>query len=853
MRITTPEGLAYPITVARIPVSLDDPIDQDAVLFTYKYRGKREVYNPDTGNDEPVEVDMYADFESEAGGEVKKLHIREGQVLGGPTAVVTIQEACKHEVQFGGMCANCGKDMTAVESYNQTVNYRERATINATHSSTALTISEEEATKADMEARARLIGTKRLSLVVDLDQTVIQATVDPTVGEWQDDTKNPNHDAVKHVRKFQLSDAPGSSKGTWYYIKLRPGLEKFLETISHFYELHIYTMATRQYAENIANIIDPGRKMFGSRILSRDENGSLHSKSLKRIFPMDTKMVVIIDDRGDIWSWSPNLVKVSAYDFFVGIGDINSSFLPKRPELEKAPPRPKKSEQDGESGTSDTSGSDEKSEDDHSKPSKPSTPASTPPATNGDASAVDRMVSMAGEQDEDSLKEKAKEQDETIAEQLADRPLLQKQKLLEQAEEEAKASPAAEAAVKMLSGAGEKQEEHPRYRYNLLQDDDNELEYLGQTLQNVHHAYFEQYEKSVGQAIGGRVAELKPGPNSKKRSLDDAQLDRIPDAAQIMDDMKRKVLNSVHIVFSGVVPLGVDIQNHDIAIWAKSFGAAVSENIGKKTTHVIASPERRTAKVRQAAKRGGRIAIVNQNWLTACFSQWKRVSEEPYRIHSDAQPNGMEKHKLPDSLEDKNFLLSSSDEEAAQTEDETETTTGTETPNGDLRVDTDAAKVDRELEELAPKSARRDSSDDWDDVNAELEDFLGSEADDGDTDSESVTSATDSDTGELLKTPPSQRKRKRDAFSLDDPDGDGPASAEGESVEMEEGSRLQKRKKEAMARSSSLTNVVATASNGSTPKARVGTDGGADGGGGDQEDDDDLEAMLAAELEKEDE
>ncbi|KAF2772458.1 hypothetical protein EJ03DRAFT_306747 [Teratosphaeria nubilosa] len=815
MRITTPEGLAYPITVARIPVSLDDPIDQDAVLFTYKYRGKREVYNPDTGTDEPVEVDMYADFESEAGGEIKKLHIREGQVISGPTAVVTIQEACKHEVQFGGMCANCGKDMTAVESYNQTVNYRERATINATHSSTALTISEEEATKADMEARARLIGTKRLSLVVDLDQTVIQATVDPTVGEWQSDTKNPNHHAVKHVRKFQLSDAPGSSKGTWYYIKLRPGLEKFLETISQYYELHIYTMATRQYAENIANIIDPGRKMFGSRILSRDENGSLHSKSLKRIFPMDTKMVVIIDDRGDIWSWSPNLVKVSAYDFFVGIGDINSSFLPKRPELEKAPPN----------------------EDDSSKASKASTPASVPPSANGDASAVDRMVSMAGEQDEDSLKEKAKEQDETIAEQLADRPLLQKQKLLEQAEEEAKASPAAEAAVEMLSESGEKKEEQSRYRHNLLQDDDNELEYLGQTLQNVHHAYFERYEKDIGQATGGRVAELKLGPNSKKRSLDDGELDRIPDAAQIMADMKRKVLNGVHIVFSGVVPLGVDIQNHDIAIWAKSFGATVSENIGKKTTHVIASPERRTAKVRQAAKRGGRIAIVNQNWLTACFSQWKRVSEEPYCIHSDAQPNGMEKDKLPDSLEDKNFLLSSSDEEAAQTEDETETTTGTETPNGDLRIDTEAAEVDRELEELAPKSARRDSSDDWDDVNAELEDFLGSEADDGDTDSES-----------------------RGVFPVDDPDGDGTASAEGETVELEEGSRLQKRKKEAMARSSSLTNVVATASNGSTLKAKVGTDGqpsevdsGAEGGGGDQEDDDDLEAMLAAELEKQDE
>lgn len=57
-------------------------------------------------------------------------------------------------------------------------------------------------------------------------------------------------------------------------------------------------------------------------------------------------MVVIIDDRADVWEWSPNLIKVipcevsltspGRYkltfvkdDFFVGIGDINSAFLPK--------------------------------------------------------------------------------------------------------------------------------------------------------------------------------------------------------------------------------------------------------------------------------------------------------------------------------------------------------------------------------------------------------------------------------------------------------------------------------------------------------------------------------------------
>lgn len=74
-------------------------------------------------------------------------------------------------------------------------------------------------------------------------------------------------------------------------------------------------------------------------------------KSLQRLFPCDTSMVVIIDDRADVWDRSPNLVKVipcacslvqfcshqltlsSPDEFFVGIGDINAAFLPKRKEV----------------------------------------------------------------------------------------------------------------------------------------------------------------------------------------------------------------------------------------------------------------------------------------------------------------------------------------------------------------------------------------------------------------------------------------------------------------------------------------------------------------------------------------
>jgi RNA polymerase II subunit A-like phosphatase len=91
---------------------------------------------------------------------------------------------------------------------------------------------------------------------------------------------------------------------------IRPGTKEFLQKVSEQFEMHIYTMGTRNYAEAIANVIDPDKSLFKERILSRDESGSFAIKSIQRLFPCDQSMVVVVDDRSDIWRWSPNLIKV---------------------------------------------------------------------------------------------------------------------------------------------------------------------------------------------------------------------------------------------------------------------------------------------------------------------------------------------------------------------------------------------------------------------------------------------------------------------------------------------------------------------------------------------------------------
>ena len=636
-----------------------------------------------------------------------------------------------------------------------------RARINMVHDNIALTVSVEEAGRADEETKRRLLASKKLILVVDLDQTIIHATVDPTVAEWQRDPENPNYDAVKDVRAFQLIDDTPGGRGTWYYIKLRPGLEEFLDNVSKLYELHIYTMGTRAYAKHIAQIIDPDRKIFGDRILSRDESGSLVAKSLQRLFPTDTKMVVIIDDRGDVWGWNANLVKVTQFSFFIGIGDINGSFLPKRTKIrsasnsKKGAPDPKKDQLEGASSP------------------EPELKVNGDGLTNGQSangevmpqdavSALEQMVSMSGGDNPKILQEQSAKQDEALTAQLQDRPLLQKQKELE-AEDES-----------------ESDSEKPRHP--LLNNDDNELYFLEQSLRSVHTEYFETYVRELANVQGGRIAQLRGGQASSKKVQPSANLDLelVPAIQNVMPAVKSRVLAGVIIVFSGVIPLDTDTQGAEISIWARSFGAKIQEHIsGKTTTHVVAA-RNRTAKVRQAVRRGkGRIKIVNLQWLMDSIVQWQKADETPYLLETDeanlGKPLPGEHNEMLSESEDVNSPLDT-DSEAATNEPGEVPKNPTLTR---LVVDTNNPTDIEDNEGLLPDGIDDDKSPvggtnrDWEEMHDEMAEFLGSDAEDDESDTDSLVSGESGSGIPRSKAPP-----KRSHAEMEDEPAQGGADGE---------------------------------------------------------------------------
>ena len=627
-------------------------------------------------------------------------------------------------------------------TYNTEISETFRAPIQMTHDNTTLTVSAREATRVEEDAKRRLLASRRLSLVVDLDQTIIHATVDPTVGEWMNDQDNPNFDALKDVRSFQLVDDTPGARGCWYYIKLRPGLEAFLEKVSELYELHIYTMGTRAYAQNIADLIDPTRKLFGDRILSRDESGSLTAKNLQRLFPVDTSMVVIIDDRGDVWRWVANLIKVVPYDFFVGIGDINSSFLPKQQEITATHnPKPLKAKETepGVHGPDDTG-------------------ERTGPAE--EISALEQLVTMGGGDDPRLLQEQTDAQEETIMHQVEDRPLLQKQKELD-------ADDNSSSESSSMSASPDESPDSARPRHHLLVDYDRELFHLQERLEVIHGLFFQEYDRQRVSSLRSRVSTLrgeKAVPKDK-----DVDLRLVPDIKQIMPAFKSGVLGGVVIVFSGVIPLGQDLQNAEVSLWAKSFGAVIQKNINKRVTHLVAG-RNRTAKVREAT-RWPNVKIVTTQWLYESLIKWQHQDEEPYL--------------LPVHPDDRGDVFSPGTREMI---DNTWPSSEDDTLNG-----TDEEELMKDTATLFASSPLSYDLDDQAAVHDELKEFLGS-----DDESESDTEVWTEDTADA------SRKRKRgEGNGTDEESGDDT----GEEAENK-GSRLSQRIKRSYARSTGLKEVA---------------------------------------------
>ncbi|GMK53590.1 hypothetical protein CspeluHIS016_0101760 [Cutaneotrichosporon spelunceum] len=690
-----PEDLPYPITITRISVDKGTNVRRGDRMLEYSFmsatRRKELDKMAKEGKEPPSRIrgnDMVGSWESPIDGEVKRWDssVKPGAIFERRNAskpVVRIEQPCTHPVQFNGMCGVCGADLTNDDYLSRPNNEagpsRYPGSFEMAHDSSGVTVSATEAKRLETQTRDELLKEKKLSLIVDLDQTIIHTTVDPTVGEWLDecaeDAKaeakakeeeearseeldgtnvkegdndgagtdctakedggdgdvdmamkddsggqtgasttpptspkpkrqpNPNAAALKDVARFQLAEdlPPGKVRGKgqqpsrWYYTKPRPGLTEFLADMSKMYEMHVYTMGTRTYADAICKIIDPDGKIFGGRILSRDESGSMSSKSLVRLFPTDQSMVVIIDDRADVWADSPNLVKVIPYDFFVGIGDINGSFLPPQQSTMTMPVK------------SQTSGSESSA----ASTPQPTTPSDIPSTEDGLIRQSKLLDEMTAARPLAKLERENEENDEdTDSEEADSEP------------SKGKESPKSDVSAEDGKGPDDDNDKaaphvvHLRHQHNrkaVLNDEDSELERVGGILHVIHSQYYQAYDR---------------------RDPTSDTLPMLCDTTLIIQELKDQVLQGCVIGFTGVIPIHTAPEQSETWKSAESFGAQCVKDLTPSMTHLVTA-NLQTKKMHDAGRMPG-LKIVWLAWLQSCIALWKRESEAPFLVSHPA-------------------------------------------------------------------------------------------------------------------------------------------------------------------------------------------------------------------------
>ncbi|XP_054911866.1 RNA polymerase II subunit A C-terminal domain phosphatase isoform X2 [Poeciliopsis prolifica] len=237
---------------------------------------------------------------SDRPGVVRELCCQPGQIIPPGGVIVRIEE-CSHPIVMKCLCAECGQNLTQQQG---------TATVSMVHSVPELMVSSEQAKQLAREDQQRLHRNKKLVLMVDLDQTLIHTT--------EHHCQRMSNKGIFH---FQLGRGE-----PMLHTRLRPHCKEFLEKIAKLYELHVFTFGSRLYAHTIAGFLDPEKKLFSHRILSRDEciDPSSKTGNLRNLFPCGDSMVCIIDDREDVWKFAPNLITVKKYIYFQGIGDINA-------------------------------------------------------------------------------------------------------------------------------------------------------------------------------------------------------------------------------------------------------------------------------------------------------------------------------------------------------------------------------------------------------------------------------------------------------------------------------------------------------------------------------------------------
>nr|XP_011470573.1 PREDICTED: RNA polymerase II C-terminal domain phosphatase-like 4 [Fragaria vesca subsp. vesca] len=148
----------------------------------------------------------------------------------------------------------------------------------------------------NQNTRNLLLNHKKLHLVLDLDHTLLNSTCLDDLSPDEEYLKTQTQ-ADHSLQYVSIVETPSMRLMT----KLRPYIRTFLHQASQMFEVSVYTMGSRDYALEMAKLLDPANLIFGGRIISRSDSTERDRKSLDVLLARESN-VVIIDDKKDVWA-----------------------------------------------------------------------------------------------------------------------------------------------------------------------------------------------------------------------------------------------------------------------------------------------------------------------------------------------------------------------------------------------------------------------------------------------------------------------------------------------------------------------------------------------------------------------
>ncbi|XP_057415507.1 uncharacterized protein LOC130710307 isoform X2 [Lotus japonicus] len=209
-------------------------------------------------------------------------------------AQASVGNGCIHPYSFRGMCMDCEQDLD--EKYGIPFEYIHEG----------LRLHDVEISRVRNEETKHFLCHKKLYLVLDLDQTLLNSV---------------RFDRLSSKELYLLThtDSLGDSlfkSDTDMMTKLRPFVRTFLKEASKYFEMYIYTMGNRSYAQKMAKLLDPQAEYFKRKVISRDDNTQKHQKGLDVVLGQESA-VLILDDTKKVWTkHEDNLILIERYHFF---------------------------------------------------------------------------------------------------------------------------------------------------------------------------------------------------------------------------------------------------------------------------------------------------------------------------------------------------------------------------------------------------------------------------------------------------------------------------------------------------------------------------------------------------------